>query len=118
MENVRLMLQSPPTEDNAGAAYQQVAENRAANTIADEFRMLLEGGDTAAPAPAAGGGKPAQSSNPDFDALMQGGETAPAPQASQGEVSGPEAKTPAGEAAPAEGDDLASQVSTWARRAG
>lgn len=114
----RLMLQTPPTEDNAGAAYQQVAENRAANTIADEFRMLLEGGDTTAPAPAAGGGKPAQSSNPDFDALTQGGETAPAPQASQGEVSGPEAKTPAGEAAPAEGDDLTSQVMSWAKRIG
>lgn len=113
----RLMLQTPPTEDNAGAAYQQVAENRAANTIADEFRMLMEGGDTATPAPA-GGGAPSQSGNPDFDALMQGGETAPAPQASQGEVTAPEAKAPAAPAAADEGDDLMSQVMTWAKRIG
>lgn len=113
----RLMLQTPPTEDNAGAAYQQVAENRAANTIAEEFRMLLEGGDTATPAPA-GGGAPSPSGNPDFDALMQGGETAPAPQASQGEVTAPEAKTKEAPAPVDEGDDLASKVATWAKRIG
>ena len=113
----RLMLQTPPTEDNAGAAYQQVAENRAANTIAEEFRMLLEGGDTATPAPA-GGGAPSPSGNPDFDALMQGGETAPAPQGSQGEVTAPEAKTKEAPAPVDEGDDLATKVATWAKRIG
>lgn len=118
MENVRLMLQTPPTEDNAGAAYQQVAENRATISIMREFEEI--GGPT--PAPAGGGGAakgaPSPSGNPDFDALMQGGETAPAPQASQGEVTAPEAKTKEAPAPIDEGDDLATKVATWAKRIG
>lgn len=124
-ETMRLMLSTPPTEDNAGAAYQQVAENRALVTAADEFRMLLEGG-TEAPKPAAGGGgAPAPSGNPDFDALMSGGDQAPpaaavegatpaAPPANQPELMGYQ---PVQKEEPKADDTLMSGVMNWAKRA-
>lgn len=122
---MRLMLATPPSEDNAGAAYQQVAENRAANTITNEFRMLLEG--NTAPAPSAAGGKaPASSGNPDFDALLSGGEQAsPAATVEGGE--GPKAivngKEEEIQYQPVSKDDavdersLAASVMDWAKRA-
>src|SRR5687768_5637604 len=114
-ENIRLMLQTPPTEDNAGAAYQQVAENRAANVIADEFRMLLE--DTPTPAPAGGGSgsAPTSSGNPDFDALMNGGEQPNAAQTVEDVPGDKPQPTPAAPAA--EDDDLFTKVTSWAKRA-
>jgi len=95
VENLRLMIASPGNDDNAGAAYQQVADNRAASVIADEFRMLLD--DTATPA-AAGGDKAATgaagqgSGNPDFDVLMGEGDQANPAAVSE---TGGETKTPA-----------------------
>ncbi len=76
-ETMRLMLQTPPTEDNAGAAYQQVAENRAINSIMREFEAI--GGPPPAAAGGAGKATPGApaTTNPDFEALGSGGEVAP-----------------------------------------
>lgn len=122
-DNIRLMLGAPPTEDHAGAAYQQVAENRAAISIMEEFNRLGEAQAVTAPKPAAPAGG---SGNPDFDALGTGGQQ-PAPAAAvEGEAAKP--------AAPAEGDQpelmgyskpadedeaggLFSQAMDWAKRA-
>lgn len=83
---MRLSLQTPPTEDNAGAAYQQVAENRAAVALESEFRALLDESPVTPAAPSGGGSTPAQSGNPDFDALMSGGNEGNNPAATaQGE---------------------------------
>lgn len=117
-EKLRLMLATPPSEDNAGMAYQQVAENRAAFTVADEFKQLLEGGDTAAPAAAGGAAaKPSGSGNPDFDALMNGGDTAsPAATIEGAEPAKPE---PGGSPAAAEEPDaLPGRVMQWAKGIG
>lgn len=114
--NLRLSLQTPPTEDNAGAAYQQVAENRATFEALEWLRQT----DDAAPAAAPGAA--ASSGNLDADKLMEG--------------IGGEAKPAAGSEAPAAGSepqpmgyvrvpkddtqeiDLTSSVVDWAKRIG
>lgn len=120
-ENVRLMLSTPPAEDHAGYAYQEVAENRAAVSMSEEFMRLLEGDQVAAPAakPAAGG-----TGNPDFDALISGGDqAAPAPTAAGAEPAAAPAAPDAGSDPqlmgyePAGGDSLAAKAMQWAKSA-
>lgn len=66
VDNARLMIQTPANEDNAAAAYQQVAESRVTKNMLDRFSRLGEGETITAPKKAT----PSQGSgNPDFDAL-------------------------------------------------
>lgn len=118
--NLRLQIGSPLPEDDTAFAYEQVAENRAAATVVDQFQKLLDGVDPiAAPAPgvpAAGGG--AAPVDPDFERLMQGGgETAPPAGATKEEQSGVEFVSPPARVKPEEGDgeDLQRGVMDWAK---
>lgn len=120
-ENVRLMLSTPPAEDHAGYAYQEVAENRAAVSMSEEFMRLLEGDQVAAPAakPAAGG-----TGNPDFDALISGGDqAAPAPTTAGAEPAAAPAAPDAGSDPqlmgyePAGNDTLVTKAMQWAKSA-
>lgn len=116
VETMRLMLQTPPTEDNAAAAYQEVAENRAAASIMKEFEALGAPPAAAKPAaPAAG----ASSGNPDFDALMTPAEPAAAPGGASAPVSEDGASGDFKGYAPVdEGETgLAAQAMTWAKSA-
>lgn len=113
--SARLMLESPATEDNAAAAYQQVAENRAAAQALEWLRTTDDA------APVAGGTAGGDAGNLDVEKLMGGGDGNPAAAA--------EGETPAGgakaeDAAPAEtgGDDswaqLGSDILKWHVAAG
>lgn len=75
--NIRISLQSPSPEDNAGAAYQQVADNRAGKELTDWLSSVA---NDAAPAPAAKAAPAGGSGNADLDTLMNGGSQ-PAPAA-------------------------------------
>src|SRR5688572_4139751 len=107
--NMRLMLDAPPTEDNAGAAYQQVAENRGFADVMREFDAI--GGPPPAAAEGAAKAAPGSTGNPDLDALDAGGAQ-PAPAQT---VEGVDGKP--NEAAPAqaadEEPDLATKVAGW-----
>lgn len=128
-ENVRLTIAAPPAEDHAGAAYTQVAENRAA---AEALEWLRKADDSApaAAAPAASG----NSGSLDVETLMNGGD-AGTPAAAASGVDAPASGAPAaagaaGAAAASSGDGngelmgyapdpgLTSKVIDWAKRAG
>ena len=118
--NLRLSIPAPAPEDDTSFAYEQVAENRAAATISEEFLRLLD--DAPAPAAPAAGGAPrgaggAAPVDPDFQRLMDGSNSEAGTPAGAGssEQQQQEFVPVAPRAKPEEqGEDLQRGVMDWA----